>query len=222
MIALWIGCGFFSVEDEAQQTEQTVFAEKEGVHLSSDDPMERSKTLVVQQKQRTTVSDDLMVTDQAEDVVLDIQFIGMSDLYQRFFLDSRAQNLILEGLHEIEHPSPKVSILVEWIATTHGRGSGRIVMLVDRVFDLAGLEELARPLKAYHSYIGKNYDLRIMSFSLYLQRGECLFEVSNIPNRFDVSAYLYEGERIATPDLSNRRYFFSQQPQAMLCLSSDH
>ena len=224
MLALFIGCGFFSKEELPQKEKdpprekKEIISEAPELKSRPNSTMDRSKALAVSKKRIDVAEKDQLGGDELN---LDVQFVGLSDLHQRFFLDPQAQAQLKDGLKEGGYDSPWVSVFVEWIAATHGRGSGRIVLIADQVYDLDGLETLARPLKAYRSYVGNYYDVRLLSFSLYLQKGACLFELSNIPDRFEVSAFIHEGLRVEAPVPEERKYFFSQQPQVGLCLSED-
>ena len=105
-----------------------------------------------------------------ERVDVSLSFKKLSAQHQGYFSSKEAVEILRNGF---DLPSPVV-VEVRWIDIGSGRGSGEIVVYVEKpITKFTELQLEANTLMEYRKWIGANLDLRILAFDLVLEGDGC-------------------------------------------------
>ena len=105
-----------------------------------------------------------------ERVDVSLSFKKLSAQHQGYFSSEEAVEILRNGL---DLPSP-VLVEVRWMAIGSGRGSGEIVVYVEKpITKFTELQLEANTLMEYRKWIGANLDLRVLAFDLVLEGDGC-------------------------------------------------
>jgi hypothetical protein len=163
LFSLFLGCS----EDSAEDKEQAVLSQA----------IVETETQSQEIEEKPQVQSDVPIS-----VVFD--FENMSRLMQSYFGDETAVRTLSDALRYDSNPlTSPVLVRVRWIPEDGTRGVGEVGLVYDRPmgsFDEA--QTVANALIQYRNYVGGAFDLRLLSFDLYLegqgQKG-CRVEILN-------------------------------------------
>ena len=108
-------------------------------------------------------------SDEPIDVVFDYQTI--SPLMQSYFSDPKSVATLTESLRYESQPlSSPVIVRVRWIPDEMNLGKGEVAIVYDRpVSSIEDTQVVANALLRYRNYVGGAFDMRLLSFSLFIE-----------------------------------------------------
>ena len=182
LATLVCGCGEKTAEDMEQQ-----YLEREWRKAAEQTD---EKTGVTQAEKGD--GDKLQGTSESQpveswsDTPIDLafDFIHLSPLMQGYFSAESSQKRLSDGLRRDPHPlvSPVV-VRIRWIEAEYHLGRGEIGLVYDRpVGALTELQPAANALLQYRNHVGGAFDMRLLSFSLYIEgqgREDCRIPLLN-------------------------------------------
>ena len=163
LFAFFLGCS----EESAEDKEQAILSKA----------IENESTNVPEKAVKARSQSDAPIS-----VVFD--FDNMSRLMQSYFGDDAAVRTLTEALRYDSNPlTSPVLVRVRWIPEDGTRGVGEVGLVYDRPMqNFEDAQDVANALIQYRDYVGGAFDLRLLSFDLFLegqgQKG-CRVEILN-------------------------------------------
>lgn len=161
--AFFLGCW----EESAEDKEQSVLSQA----------IEEEETKSQEIKEKPLIQSDVPIA-----IVFD--FENMSRLMQSYFGDETAIRTLSDALRYDSNPlTSPVLVRVRWIPEDGTRGVGEVGLVYDRPMrNFEEAQTVANALIQYRNYVGGAFDLRLLSFDLFLegqgQKG-CRVEILN-------------------------------------------
>ena len=108
-------------------------------------------------------------SDAEIDIVFDYETI--SPLMQSYFSDPKSIEKLTEALRYEKHPlTSPVIVRVRWLPDEMNLGKGEVAIVYDRsVESIDSTQVVANALLWYRNYVGGSFDMRLLSFSLFLE-----------------------------------------------------
>ena len=187
LFAFFLGCSEESVEDKEQSVLSQAIVEEES----------RSQEI----EEKLLVQSDVPIS-----IVFD--FENMSRLMQSYFGDETATRTLSDALRYDSSPlTSPVLVRVRWIPEDGTRGVGEVGLVYDRPMrHFEEAQTVANALIQYRNYVGGAFDLRLLSFDLFLeglgQKG-CRVEILNpigVNNPVLSPCLMLNGQKICAKD----------------------
>jgi hypothetical protein len=160
LIGVWlalVGCTCSPTEREAE------YAALELAENQKVDP--------VQQEQPAAV-------DEGPALEIELEWSNISPLHQTFFSDPGTVDKLRQGLRG--HVASPAKVHVRWSSENFkGEVCHRLQSAVPSQSppDLQILSPYAMALTAFRNHVGQNYDLRVLSFDICIEAGDCRFSI---------------------------------------------
>jgi hypothetical protein len=128
------------------------------------------------QKEMAAPSDDkdepaemIEMADIPMSVMLD--YDNLSPLMQGYFGDARSVSKLTDALKRDRNPISSPAIVrVRWIDLELNRGKGEIAVVYDRMVEsFEQLQPVANALLEYRNYVGGAFDMRLLSFGMFIE-----------------------------------------------------
>lgn len=148
-VSFFLSCTDDSAEDKEQAALSQAITQQEEALLEEPPPKPQS--------------------DVPIGVVFD--FDNMSLLMQSYFTDDAAVKALTDALRYDPIPlTSPVMVRVRWITEEGTRGVGEVAIVYDRpIAKLTEAQAAANALIRYRDYVGGAFDLRLLSFDLFLE-----------------------------------------------------
>ncbi len=123
-----------------------------------------------QQTQETVEPlEEIPLADVPMSLMMD--YDNLSPLMQGYFGDDSSVKILTNGLKRDPKPlHAPVIVRVRWVPMELNRGNGEIAVVYDRPVDsFEQLQPVANALLKYRNHVGGAFDMRLLSFSMYLE-----------------------------------------------------
>ena len=95
---------------------------------------------------------------------------NLSPLMQGYFGDEQSTSVLIENLKRDHQPlQAPVVVNVKWVPMDLNRGNGVVSIVYDKpVFSFDQLQPVANALLKYRNYVGGAFDMRLLSFEMFI------------------------------------------------------
>ncbi len=161
----WGGAFFFAC-GQHQSAEQL---EQERLEAAWKAQQQAVNTAVDPSAISTEAPAEIPLADVPMSLMLD--YDNLSPLMQGYFGDASSVKKLTTGLRRDPNPlTAPVILRVRWIPMELNRGKGEIAVVYDKpVESLNQLQPVANALLDYRNHVGGAFDMRLLSFSMYIE-----------------------------------------------------
>ena len=163
--------------------------------------------------------------DLGPELEINLEWSNISPLHQTFFGDPATVDVLRAALRG--HVSSPATIDVRWSnETIKGEVCHRLQgpVPVSKPPDPQVLNPYTQALAAFRNHVGQNYDLRVLSFDVCIEAGDCRFsilETADMDGRVLSPCVVFEGEtECGTPTEKGVEFSSALSRRISVCLSS--